>query len=116
MVIISFLCLLTLPFIFIKTFFPFYRFGMFAEPVKTEIQLEKFQIRYQQNQAWVRIEGIEFGLSKSVFATLMRKAYYQHQEVELLRKTALVMKAATATWEMWRYDGQDSTKIGEWQP
>ncbi len=36
------------PFIFMRTLFPFYRFGMFAEPVKGEAFEEKFEITYME--------------------------------------------------------------------
>lgn len=115
-VIISFLLLLLLPFIFIKTVFPFYRFGMFAEPVKAAAQTEKFQVRYRQQQKWIPFKGTEFGLSKSVFAAMMRKAHYQNQVEEFLQKTASVVKVKATTWELWRFEHQDSTKVGQWQP
>ena len=116
-IIIGFILLLTLPFIFIKTLFPFYRFGMFAEPVKTSTQTERLSIRYQQeNGLWTSFDGTEIGLSESVFASLMRKHHYQDQEVELLQKTASVYQKAIIVWEMWRFEQQDSTRIGSWQP
>lgn len=116
-IIISFLLLLSLPFIFIKTLYPFYRFGMFAEPVKTSIQTEKFSIHYQQlDGKWIEFLGPEIGLSKSGYSILMRKHYYQNQVVELLQKTASVVKNQHNAWEMWRITQHDSTKVGQWHP
>lgn len=116
-VIITTFLFLCLPFVLIKTIFPFYRFGMFAEPVKTEAQTEYFKVYYQNKEGYKKVfDGTEIGLSKSVYATMMRNYHYKNKEVELLEKTAHVINNDAQFWEMWRVSQTDSTQIGIWQP
>lgn len=116
-VIISTIILLVLPFVLIKTIFPFYRFGMFAEPIQHTAQKEHFLLKYQlENKTWVIFDGTEVGLSKSVFAAKMRQAHYQQKESELIRKTASVFPKAALSWELWKIDALDSSRVEKWQP
>lgn len=109
--------LLSLPFVFLKTIYPFFRFGMFAEPVKTTVQTESFVVYYQTSTGEKRaFDGTQIGLSKTVYANMMRNYYYKNKVTDLLEKTATVIENKSISWEMWHKHEQDSVRVGEWKP
>ncbi|MFN3316690.1 MAG: hypothetical protein ACK40K_07745, partial [Raineya sp.] len=72
----SFLFLLWLPFLLLTDFYPFLRFGMFAEPIRPTSQ-EKFVLYTQKNKKLEKYNTYLWGLDESVFNYLARKYYYQ---------------------------------------
>ncbi len=80
------LALLLLPFVFIQTIYPFFRFGMFAEVESKSVE-EEFLIQYKfQNQntkSWKLLNASDLGFDDSVFE-LMKRNYYYRGEGELL--------------------------------
>jgi len=105
---------LFIPFIFQQTFFPFYRFGMFAEPVSRDIQKEHFAIHaksaqgliYSDISAWV-------GIRKSNMDYLLRNYYYRHELDSLLRRTAALLPDSSSLTELnvLRIMNTDTTKV-----
>ena len=73
-----------IPFILITDVYPFFRFGMFAEPVRQAIQLEQFAIQYVDHQQQRHLLNMdEIGLSSATY--LMRNYYYRNQSEKLLK-------------------------------
>ena len=116
-IIITSLILLCIPFVLIKTVYPFFRFGMFAEPIKTTAQTESFKVYYETATGQKQVfDGTAIGLSKTVYGNMMRNYYYKKKASELLEKTATVSKNEAITWEMWRFTQQDSVLVEQWKP
>lgn len=84
--IVSVLLGMWLPFVFITDFYPFLRFGMFAEPVKPEQPREELQVWYGPLPALVRFNGPEVGLQPSQLRALARKYHYAGQGGVFLRR------------------------------
>lgn len=82
-VILTILTGIFIPFILLTDFFPFFRFGMFAEPVKQAIQMEQFAIRYTNNRQQTHLLDLsKVGLSSATY--LMRNYFYRNQSKRLL--------------------------------
>ena len=114
--IIITILLLCIPFILIKTLFPLFRFGMFAEPIKAK-QKEKLLVKYQLlDNSWVTFKGTEFGLSESGYQALIRKHYYTNKADELLQKTHQTVPFKAIKWELWQFQQLDSTRVVSWTP
>ena len=90
------ICGLLVPFILITDFFPFLRFGMFAEPVKASVQTENFVVyqrldngkRVHFNPAWI-------GSNENVFLYLCRNYYYRKQMSQFAEKVFRSTKETT---------------------
>lgn len=77
-----------LPFVVLTDFFPFVRFGMFAEPVKSSGQVEQFVILAQKVTQKTEINEQLMGLHKGQLDYLYRNYYYRHQSDLLLKRVA----------------------------
>ena len=101
-IIISFI-LLWLPFIFLQDIFPFFRFGMFAEPMRYETQYERFVVFFAKKGGKRQFfEPEKILLSSSHWDLLWRNAYYQNQTAEKLRLFAESQKGRGEAWEVLR--------------
>ncbi len=71
---------LLVPFILITDIFPFLRFGMFAEPIKKDIQTERFII-YATNSLGEKtlFNPQKIGVSPNTFHYLCRNYYYRNE-------------------------------------
>jgi hypothetical protein len=71
---------LLLPFVLITDFFPFLRFGMFAEPIKKDIQTEQF-IVYKTSSRGVKeiFNPEQIGINPNTFHYLCRNYYYRNE-------------------------------------
>ncbi|MEY3417867.1 MAG: hypothetical protein RL060_1979 [Bacteroidota bacterium] len=83
-----FLLLLWLPFVLMTDLFPFMRFGMFAEPVKTTRQTEFFIITLERGNTEKVIDPNTSGIPVQTLNYLARNSYYQQRADELLRTVA----------------------------
>lgn len=81
------ICGLLVPFILITDFFPFLRFGMFAEPIKASVQTENFLV-YQRLDDGKRIpfKPEWIGSNENVFLYLCRNYYYRKQLPQFAEK------------------------------
>lgn len=78
---------LILPFIFVTDFFPFLRFGMFAEPIKSKVQMESFFVTYMDSASREKIFDPElYELQNESFQYLARNYFYRNQSDLLLEK------------------------------
>jgi hypothetical protein len=83
-VIVSMIVAMWVPFVLLTDLYPFFRFGMFAEPVREAIQMEQFAVRYiAAGQGQQVLTPEQLGISS--LAYLMRNYYYRNQSVEFLR-------------------------------
>jgi len=108
------LCLffLWLPFVFLTDIFPFYRFGMFAEPARRHIQTERFLLK-QNDQIF---ETKQINLSKSNFEALARKYYYEKKISFFVQNIAKISPYPRQKWKFYRILGQkDSLLIYTYQ-
>jgi hypothetical protein len=71
---------LLVPFVLFTDIFPFLRFGMFAEPIRNDIQTEKF-ILYEINLTGKRklFNQEKIGINPNTFYYLCRNYYYRNQ-------------------------------------
>ena len=110
-IIIGFLLLTSIPFVLIRTFYPFFRFGMFAEPVNTEAPIEDFRVEYLQNDGeWQIFTGEEVGFSQNVFGQQKRNAYYLEQQAHFLEKLSRVFPDSANRWRFLNV-GKDTVTI-----
>lgn len=76
----------TIPFILVTDIFPFLRFGMFAEPIKTNIQKEIFIITYKNNQGKEQLfDPKKAGIEQHLFYYLVRNYYYRNESPILIK-------------------------------
>lgn len=90
--IISILTLaaLLIPFIFQQTFYPFFRFGMFAEPIKRSIQTEQFFLAVTKEDGMLDLEIAEAtGIEKSTLEYLLRNYYYRNESEQFLKQVVM---------------------------
>jgi len=81
------LFLVWFPFLLMNDFFPFFRFGMFAEPIQKNSTQELFVLYYSNQKNTVyKFDTYQLGLDEGVFNYLARKYYYQNKKEELGKK------------------------------
>ena len=83
-----FVLLLWLPFVLMTDLFPFMRFGMFAEPVKTVQQTEYFIITLERDNIEKAIDPNTSGIPVQTLNYLARNSYYQKRANLLLSTVA----------------------------
>lgn len=101
LVIVGMLISMIMPFILITDLYPFFRFGMFAEPVKRSIQLEQFALQYQDEKYRTYIAHPE-ALGLVSLPYLMRNYYYRGETELFLRHIAQIYKPGLSV-EEWQF-------------
>lgn len=103
-VICGMLILVTIPFILLTDLFPFMRFGMFAEPVKTQIQLEIFEVSFiNELNEEATLDPKSIGLEPHFFSSLARNYYYRKEPEKFLEHIAqIASKKNSVEWRMKR--------------
>ncbi len=107
---------LVLPFIFQTTFYPFFRFGMFAEPVRFDMQEEHFLlVRKSPAGQAVPYEPDKIGIGKNKLDYLLRNHYYRKEMPQFLDElsTLLPDSMRNETLKVLRIVGQDTSIVGE---
>ncbi len=78
---------LLFPFILQQTFYPFFRFGMFAEPVRRTIQSEQFFLASLHEDGKYNLNIAEAtNIQKSNLDYLLRNYYYRKEADRFLEK------------------------------
>jgi hypothetical protein len=92
-----------IPFILLTDLYPFFRFGMFAEPVREAIQMEQFAVGYISFRQSRQVLGAE-QLGISSLAYLMRNYYYRNQSTEFLENIHAIFpeKHLVKQWQFLR--------------
>lgn len=86
-VLILMFCWLCLPFILLIDFFPFFRYGMFAEPVKTTKQAETFELFFINNlQEKKNFNSEWISVHRTHFTYITRYYVYKQKSTQLLQK------------------------------
>jgi hypothetical protein len=86
---ISMILGIVVPFILITDLFPFVRFGMFAEPIKSSRQTEQFIVYGINTDGKKEIfNPMDIGINPNTFHYLMRNHYYRN-EMELFNQKIL---------------------------
>jgi len=107
---------LVLPFIFQTTFYPFFRFGMFAEPVMFHVQEERFVLvkisPAGQAEPYV---PYKIGMGKSKLDYLLRNHYYRKEMPQFLDELSILLpdSVLNETLKVFRIVGQDTSIVGE---
>jgi len=107
---------LALPFIFQTTFYPFFRFGMFAEPVRFKMQEERFVLVKisPAGQAEPYVPN-NIGMGKSKLDYLLRNHYYRNEMPQFLDELSTLLPDSLLhkTIKVFRIVGQDTSVVGE---
>jgi len=115
---------IALSFVFIQDFYPFFRFGMFAEPIPENTTIEYFQIFWEDEKGRIySFNSNREGLGEDRFAYILRNYYYQNKTEELLEILQQHSKESkeVAFWYFVSYEKYikeektDSIIIKKWQ-
>ena len=112
----------TVPFVLLTDLYPFFRFGMFAEPVQRAVQTERFVVRYLDASG--RPHGVapeEVGLGELVY--LLRNYHYRGQTDRLLQRLHGLhpRRAEAVEWQLLRITSPtqvylpDTVTVGRWK-
>lgn len=102
-VIITLISLVILPFTLLTDVFPFFRFGMFAEPVRQDIQTEQFFVTYQKaDSSFVFFNPEKVGINESSFQYLLRNYYYRGESRKLLSNLRQSGHYPATKWKLYR--------------
>jgi hypothetical protein len=102
-IILTLLTLVFLPFIFITDFFPFMRFGMFAEPVKTDVQMEYFKVYVKDSLKISPLEPSELKISENNIFYLCRNYYYRGESDLFLKRLSDISSYKDKEWQLYRF-------------
>lgn len=109
--------LLWLPFLFVTDFYPFLRFGMFAEPIHPNTPQETFVLYTQQNDKLKKYDTNLWGLDEGVFNYLVRKYYYQKRlgilGEKLVKAHQAMYPASQQKWYLYRLVQQNNERHQE---
>jgi hypothetical protein len=108
------------PFVFLRDAFPFFRYGMFAEPVRLRVQTEAFFVRYGPGQPPAQeFDPAQIGMPRPTYRLLLRNYHYRQQGPVLLRQLATSLRLrgseAKGQWQLCRVmDFRDTTVVATW--
>lgn len=95
--------LITLPFILVTDLFPFMRFGMFAEPIKHQVQQEEFRVYLQKNDSTSILNPVEIGFEEHTYEYISRNYFYRGEGILYLEKISSLLKEKPTKLELRRY-------------
>ncbi len=101
------------PFVLLTDVFPFFRFGMFAEPVRRAVQTERFVVRYLDAAGRPHpVAPAEVGLGELVY--LLRNYHYRGETARLLQRLHGLhpRRNEAAEWQLLRI----TTPAGAYRP
>jgi hypothetical protein len=112
----------TVPFVLLTDLYPFFRFGMFAEPVSRAVQTERFVVRYLDAGGGAHgVAPAEVGVGELVY--LLRNYYYRGETGRLLKRLHGLhpRRAEAAEWQLLRITTPadvyrpDTLVAGQWK-
>jgi hypothetical protein len=111
-VTVSITILALIPFILLTDLFPFFRFGMFAEPVRSSIQTELFQIITINDQGKEEVFNPDkLGINSADFNYLCRNYYYRNEGEIFLKNISQVYSGkGLREWKIQRTSLQNNKK------
>ncbi|WP_026998343.1 hypothetical protein [Eisenibacter elegans] len=95
---IGFVLGLWLPFVLMLNYYPLFRFGMFAEPIRQAAQAEYFVVC----SAGQRLQPEALQLNQEYYDYIVRHYYYRQQGVALLRIFQSQYPQQTTDWVLYR--------------
>lgn len=113
------------PFVFITDLYPFFRYGMFAEPIKAQQTTEMLQLWCKPaHQPLQPFRSQEIGLTENHFGYVLRHYFYSQKIEQLFRQIhEIKAKKQTPTIEFWQLrklqitpKHTDSLVVAEWKP
>lgn len=105
-----------IPFIFQTTLYPFFRFGMFAEPVRYDIQEERFILMKTLSSGKTTPYVPEnLGIGKNKLDYLLRNYYYRNETQQLIQHLQALLpdSALENSIKVIRIVGKDTIVVGE---
>lgn len=105
---------LLVPFILQTTLYPFFRFGMFAEPVRYTVQTERFELWYRPASSGFKpIPASSLNVQKSTLDYLLRNYYYRNESELFLERATLLLPDTLQTYPLaiLRIVGTDTTRV-----
>jgi hypothetical protein len=110
------------PFVLITNFYPFYRFGMFAQPIGEPNQYEQFEIAFQlpPHQTLIPYYAPDYGMNYQNFEYLKRKYFYTDRVDFFLDQLRTTVPKPTGQWVLYKImafpDRKDTVAIITTQP
>lgn len=106
---------MTLPFVFFKSIYPFYRFGMFAEPAALSTHpKEIFFATYRLSKETCHFSPESVGMPQSQWELLSRNYYYRGESDKFL-KTLQTVITSSSDWRLfkieWKEAGADTLLV-----
>jgi hypothetical protein len=114
---------LIFPFILVSDIYPFFRFGMFAEPIHQTVQTERFVICYYDLESKLKILPFETtGFEESHLLYILRSYYYRGNLEQFFSQIHQISKKSLQInrWALLRIETKpagsqiDTTKVFEW--
>jgi len=97
------LCLIFLPFVLVTDIFPFFRFGMFAEPVRRAVQTESFVVEFENLRGQTQIFNPEkYEIPEENFQYLARNYYYRKEAPLMLKRLRAAQAFTTKNWSLFK--------------
>lgn len=87
-VIIGFILMMLVPFVLLRDIYPFFRFGMFAEPIEAQVSTERFVILTGANKLPLPPE--EIGLKPTLYEYVLRNHWYRQEGRQLLNEVSKI--------------------------
>jgi hypothetical protein len=110
-VTISITILALIPFVLLTDLFPFFRFGMFAEPLKSAIQTESFHVTIVHDGREEIFDPQETGVNSTDFNYLCRNYFYRKEgEIFLRNLSTAFKKKGIREWTIKRTINQGNKK------
>jgi hypothetical protein len=111
-VTVSITILVLIPFVLLTDLFPFFRFGMFAEPVRSSIQTELFRIITINEQGKEEVFNPDkLGINSADFNYLCRNYYYRNEGETFLKNiSAIYYRKDLKEWMIQRISSQNNKK------
>jgi len=105
---------LFIPFITLTDFFPFLRFGMFAEPIQTNVQTEQFHVFTLNRQNEKKpIDLSTLGISENTFLYLCRNYYYRKETTDFFKKLEPSMDSSIVKLMLYQTIAKSSSSIAD---
>jgi len=111
-VTISIIILALIPFILLTDLFPFFRFGMFAEPLKFSIQTESFYVTIIRDDSKEEMfDPQKYSINSADFNYLCRNYYYRKEgELFLKNLSSLFKEEGIREWRIKKISYADNSE------
>ncbi len=112
------------PFVLVNNLYPCFRFGMFAEPIRNTVSVEKLLISFEnsEGQEYIFFPAV-IGLSEGHFSYVVRSYYYQGNIQQLFSQLHSIQKKSQKIkqWDLYRLQisstsPTDTSHLQTWLP